>query len=154
MIYADELSEAGIRRGVLAHHTYVKLTGGKGPDVRMRAVVPGKKGASGMIGDTIRGNEADFMARVLNGFDETKPDPLVLTIVKDGHPWRSETVASDDHVLAFHTTEHGRYRIQLQRGSTTEVVSSPIWFEPLPPRPGKGCGDLNHAHERAAECKK
>ncbi len=153
MIYADELSEAGIRRGVLAHHTYVKLTGGKGPDVRMRAVVPGKKGASGMIGDTIRGNEADFMARVLNGFDETKPDPLVLTIVKDGHPWRSETVAGDDHVLAFHTTEHGRYRIQLQRGSTTEVVSSPIWFEPLPPRPGKGCGDLNHAHERAAECK-
>ena len=41
-----------------------------------------------MIGDTVRGSEADFTARVLNGFDASKPDPLVLTVVKDGLPWR------------------------------------------------------------------
>ena len=78
----------------------------------------------------------------------------MLKVVKDGQPFRTETVTSNDHVLRFHATEHGRYRLQLQRGPTIEVVSSPIWFEPLPPRPGKGCGDRNHAHERAASCKK
>ena len=154
MVYAGELSEAGIRRGVLARHTYVKLTGGKGPDVRLTAEVRRKKKVTrAMIGDAIRGSEATFTARVLNGFDETRPDPpLVLTIVKDGSPWRTETVTSDDHVLSFSATEHGRYRIQLQRGPVVEVVSSPIWFDPLPPRPGKGCGDGNHSHARGGEC--
>ena len=137
-----------------ARHTYVKLTGGSGPDPRLTAEVPRKsKVTRGMIGDTVRGNEAHFSARVLNGFDESKPVPLVLTVVKDGLPWRTETVTSDDHVLAFNATEHGRYRLQLTREPTIEAVSSPIWFEPLPPRPGKGCGDGNHAHARAGECK-
>jgi hypothetical protein len=155
VVYADELSEGGIRRGVQRRHTYVKLTGGKGPDLRLTAEVRRKKKVTrGMIGDTVHSNEAGFTARVLNGFDESKPDPLVLTVVKDGLPWRTETVTSDDHVLSFHTAQHGRYRLQLQRGPTIEAVSSPIWFEPLPPRPGKGCGDRNHAHARSGECKK
>jgi hypothetical protein len=155
MVYADELSEGGIRRGVQGRHTYVKLTGGSGPDLRLTAEVRRKKKMiRGMIGDTVRGSEAGFTARVLNGFDASKPAPLVLTVVKDGLPWRTETVTSDDHVLSFDVTEHGRYRLQLERGSTIEAVSSPIWFEPLPPRPGKGCGDTNHAHARAGECKK
>jgi len=155
MVYAGELSEAGIRSAVRARHTYVKLTGGKGPDVRLSAEVRRRKKVTrAMIGDAIRGGEAAFTARVLNGFDETHPSPLVLTLVKDGVPWRTETVTSDDHVLRFSTAEHGRYRIQLQRGPVVEVVSSPIWFDPLPARPGNGCGDPNHAHERAGECKK
>ena len=119
----------------------------------MRASVPGKKATRGMIGDTMRGNEADFTARVLNGIDETKPDPLVLKIVKDGYPWHTETVTSNDHVLRF------------QRPSTAATGSSssaardrgrlePDLVRAAAARPGKGCGDPNHAHERAAECKK
>jgi len=155
MVYADELSEAGIRRGVQRRHTYVKLTGGKGPDLRLTAEVRRKKKVTrGMIGDTIRGNDAGFTARVLNGLDESKPDPLVLTVSRNGVPVQTETVTSNNHVLSFHTAQHGRYRLQLQRGFVIEVVSSPIWFEPLPSRPGKGCGDTNHAHARAGECKK
>ena len=153
-VFTDELSEAGIQRGVRARHTYVKLIGNKGPDVRLTARVPGKKGDSGIIGDVVRGNEADFTARVLNGIDFTKPDPLLLKVVKDGATLRTETVTSNDHVLEFRVTEHGRYRLQLERGPTIEVVSSPIWLEPLPSRPGKGCGDRNHAHEDSAACKK
>jgi hypothetical protein len=155
MVYADELSEAGIRRGVQARHTYVKLTGGKGPDVRFTADVRRKKKVTrGMIGDTVRGGDAAFTARVLNGIDASKPDPLVLTVSRDGVPVQTETVTSNNHVLSFQATEHGRYRLQLQRGFVIEVVSSPIWFESLPPRPGKGCGDTNHAHARSGECKK
>jgi hypothetical protein len=155
MVYADELSEAGIRRGVQRRHTYVKLTGGKGPDLRFTADVRRKKKLTrGMIGDTVRGNDAGFTARVLNGLDASKPDPLVLTVSRDGVPVQTETVTSNNHVLSFNTTQNGRYRLQLQRGFVIEVVSSPIWFEPLPPRPGKGCGDANHAHERSDECKR
>ena len=122
--------------------------------MRLTAEVPVKKGDSGIIGDVVQGNAADFTAQVLNGIDFTKPDPLLLKVVKDGVTLHTETVTSKDHVLRFHATEHGRYRLQLERGPTIEVVSSPIWFESLPARPGKGCGDRNHAHDRAAECNK
>jgi hypothetical protein len=154
IVYADELSEAGVRRGIQARHTYVKLHGDKGPDVRLEAKVPGKKGESGSIGDVVHGGEAGFTGRVLNGHDPSKPDPLLLKVVKDGVTFHTETVTSDDHVFSFRAPGHGHYRLQLERGITIEVVSSPIWFEPLPSRPGKGCGDRNHAHERADECKK
>jgi hypothetical protein len=159
VVHADELSEQGIRRGVQRRRTYVKLVGNSGPDLRFTVTVPrrndkrGKKAVRGMIGDTVRGTEAGFSARVLGGHDPAKPDPLVLTVSRDGRPVRSETVTSDDHVLDFHATAHGRYRLQLERGFVIEAVSSPIWFEPLPPRPGKGCGDANHAHARSGECR-
>ena len=42
--------------------------------------------------------------------------------------------------------------LQVQQGPYLQVVSTPIWFEPLPSRAGKGCGDKNHRHERAGEC--
>jgi hypothetical protein len=154
VVFADELSEAGIRRGVQARHTYVKLVGNKGPDVRLTANVPVKKGDSGIIGDVVQGNSADFTARVTGGLDPSNPDPLLLKVVKDGVTFHTETVTSNDHVLRFHASEHGRYRLQLERGPAIEVVSSPIWFESLPTRSGKGCGDRNHAHDRAAECNK
>ena len=35
VVYADELSEQGIQRGVEAGHTYVKLFGNDGPDLRL-----------------------------------------------------------------------------------------------------------------------
>ena len=139
-----------------ARHTYVKLTGGKGPDVRLTADVPRKKKATrGMIGDTVRGNEAGLHRAGVERLDASKPDPLVLTVVKDGVPFRTETVTSNDHVLSFHTTRARPLPAAAQRGPMIEVVSSPIWFEPLPPRPGKGCGDANHAHDECErrECK-
>ena len=130
VVYTDRLSEAGIKRGVKARHTYVKVVGNKGPDVRFTAKVPGQNGDRGIIGDVVRGREVDFSAQVLNGIDFTKPDPLLLHIVKDGTIVHTDTVTSNDHVFAFHATEPGRYRLQLERGPTIEVVSTPIWFEP------------------------
>ena len=64
-------------------------------------------------------------------------------------PVRTEIVTSDDHVLSFHTNEHGRYRLQLERGPVIEVVSSPIWFEPLPPAPARAAATRT-THTRAA----
>jgi hypothetical protein len=140
MVYADELSEAGIRRAIRARHTFVKPTGNKGPDLRFTVSVPRKKKSKpkkalrGMMGDTVRGVEAEFTARVLGGHDPSKADPLLLTVSRDGEAVRTETVTSDDHALSFHTAQHGRYRLQLDRGGVIEAVSSPIWFEPMPPK--------------------
>ncbi len=130
VVYTDRLSEGGIREGVKARHTYVKVVGNKGPDVRFTAKVPGRHGDSGIIGDVVRGSAADFTAEVLNGLDATNPAPLVLKVVKDGATILTDTVTSADHVFRFHATEHGRYRLQLERAPAIEVVSSPIWFEP------------------------
>ena len=40
VVYADELSEQGIQRGVEAGHTYVKLWGNDGPDLRFERCRP------------------------------------------------------------------------------------------------------------------
>jgi hypothetical protein len=154
IVRADELSESGIERAIKAGHTYVKLPGNSGPDVRFTATTPRRR-APAIFGDTVRGNEAAFVARVIGGISRTLPSngPVELQIVKDGVPIESATVTSDDFSLPFSATDHGRYRLQVQQGSALEVVSSPIYFEPLPPRPGKGCGDRNHAHDRAAGCR-
>ncbi len=134
VVYTDKLSEEGIRRGVKARHTYVKIVANKGPDVRLTAKVPGRHGERGIIGDVVRGREVDLRAQVLNGIDATQPDPLLLKVVKDGVAVHTETVTSNDHVYSFRASEHGRYRLQLERGPVIEVVSSPIWFEPQPKR--------------------
>jgi hypothetical protein len=123
--------------------------------VRFTATSPRQRSPA-IIGDTLRANQADFVARVLGGVSRAPEGagPPALVVLKDGVPWKSVTVDSDDFTLPFTTSDHGRYRLQLQRSAEEiELVSSPIWFQPLPPRPGKGCGDNNHAHERAGECK-
>jgi hypothetical protein len=152
-VYAPELSERGIERAVQAGHTYVKLPGNSGPDVRFTATTARHR-APAIFGDTVRGSQASFVARVIGGISRTLPSygPVELLIVKDGVTIQTATVTSDEFTLSFTVSEHGRYRLQVQQGSAIEVVSSPIYFEPLPLRPGKGCGDRNHAHERAAEC--
>ena len=135
-------------------HTYVKLVGNKGPDVRLTAQVPGKKGDSGIIGDVVRGQRGGLHRAGAERHRRHEARPAAA----EGREGRGHLPHRDGHEqrprLRFHATEHGRYRLQLERGPTIEVVSSPIWFESLPTRPGKGCGDRNHAHEHSAACKK
>ena len=51
-------------------------------------------------------------------------------------------------------TEHGRYRLQLERGPAIEVVSSPIWFESLPARRARAVATATTRTSDAADCKK
>ena len=101
-----------------ARHTYVKLTGDKGPDVRLTAAVPRKKG------DTR--HDRRHRARQRGGLHragaerhrrvEARPARADRSS-RTGSPFHTETVTSNDHVLRFHATEHGRYRLQLERGT-------------------------------------
>jgi hypothetical protein len=124
VVRAQELSEPGIECGVEAGHTYAKVTGNAGPDLRFEARPTGSQGAPAIFGDTVRAREASFAARVINGPGRT------LLVVKDGAVARSVTVRGDDFTFSFRDSRPGRYRLQLQRGTTIETVSTPIYLAP------------------------
>ena len=128
MVFADELSEAGIKRGVQAGHTYVKVTGNDAPDLRLEATAPGSQDPPAIMGDTVRSGSAQFTARVLGA--SPGPEPYELIVLKDGRPLSAAPVTGDDFSLPFSSTGPGRYRLQLQRGTVIEAVSSPIYLEP------------------------
>ena len=122
VVRAEELSASGIECGVKAGHTYVKVTGNAGPDLRFEAGPPGWKGAPAIFGDTVRGSSARFTARVTGG------DGRTLIVYRNGEAFRSVPVTGNEFTTAFDAAGAGRYRLQLQRGSSIESVSSPIYF--------------------------
>ena len=140
VVYADELSEQGIQEGVAAGHTYVKVFGNDGPDLRLEAVAPGSSADPAIIGDTIKARSVAFTARVLN-LDEARaarPGSYSLLVVRNGEPFLTFPIppAGDAASFEFPSAGPGRYRLQVQRESAIEAVSSPIYHE----RPGGGPG--------------
>jgi hypothetical protein len=130
VVYADELSERGIQRGVEARHTYVKVFGNDGPDLHFEGVVPGSGEPPAIMGDVLRGPSADFTARVIGaGPGAARPGDYELFVLKDGLPLLATPVTSDDFSFPFPSAGPGRYRLQVQRESAIEAVSSPIWLE-------------------------
>jgi hypothetical protein len=125
VVYARRLSEREIRRAVLAGHTYVKLFGNAGPDLRLEARA-GKRHA--IMGDTVKGGAATFSAQVLNSAGSAAP--RVLYVVKNGEPVAQFAVPDGSSTFGFAADGPGRYRLQLERGALIEAVSSPIYVEP------------------------
>jgi hypothetical protein len=123
VVYAPELSEQGIECGVRARHTYVKVTGNSGPDVRFTARPRGGSGKA-IVGDVIRAPGARFRARVRGGAGRE------LLLVKEGATVASVPVTSDPFTYRFEGSGSGRWRLQLMRGALIDTVSSPIWVEP------------------------
>jgi len=73
----------------------------------------------------------------------TGGDGRTLTVYRDGEPFRTVAVAGNDFSTAFDASGPGRYRLQLQRGSTIDTVSSPIYFESGAPAVlGRDCRPL------------
>jgi hypothetical protein len=130
VVHADELSETGIKAGVQARHTYVKPFGNDGPDLRFEAEVPGSGAPPAIMGDVIRGAGVEFTARVLGaGPGAARPGSYTLFVLKDGLPLLAVPVTGDDFALPFPSVGPGRYRLQVQRESAIEALSSPIWVE-------------------------
>ena len=87
VVYADELSERGIQRGVEARHTYVKVFGNDGPDLRFEALPPGASGPPAIMGDAVPGGGVQFTARVTGaGPGAVRPGSYTLFVLKDGAP--------------------------------------------------------------------
>jgi hypothetical protein len=124
VVYAEELSERGLREAVQRGHTYVKVGGNGGPDLRFEATTAGGQ-ATAIMGDTLADPAAGFTARVL-GADSS----YQLLVFRDGSLWRSVPVTGDPFELRFDGEGFGRYRLQLQRDSFISAVSSPIYLRP------------------------
>ena len=125
VVYADELSERGIQRGVEAGHTYVKLFGNRGADLRFEARVPGRPGA--IMGDTIDAPTVELVARVLNA---TAEGSYELQVLRGRDVVRRQAVTGTETTLSLPGMGPGRYRLQLMRGGAVDAVSSPIWVGP------------------------
>jgi hypothetical protein len=125
VVYANELSERGIRCGVLGRHTYAKVSGAIAPDLRFSARPYGPWWwQRAIVGDVIHASGASFKARVLGGNGHQ------LLIVKNGATVATVPVTSDDFVYRFEGKASGRWRLQVNRGSLIDDVSSPIWIKP------------------------
>jgi hypothetical protein len=133
-VHAEELSERGIQRGVEAGHTYVKLWGNDGPDLRFSAA-----GRPAIMGDTVHADPTEvvtFNAKVLN-MDEARaarPGDYELFILRNGLPYLAVPIPPIGDEFEFPFPSAGppaRYRLQVQRNTSIEAVSSPIYVEPL-----------------------
>jgi hypothetical protein len=143
VVHADELSERGIERAVKAGHTYVKIFGNDGPDLRFEASPTGSGEPPAIMGDTIRADDVSFTARVLGaGPSAARPGDYELFVLKDGAPLLGAPVTGDDFTFPFPGAGPGRYRLQLQRDTAIEAVSSPIYVEPASYARPKGATPL------------
>jgi hypothetical protein len=124
VVHAPELSEDGIRCGVQADHTYVKVTGNAGPDLRFHARPWGHNSQRADIGDLLRAPGATFRVRVRNGAGRD------LLVVKDGATASTVPITSNDFRYRFDGTGTGRWRLQIMRGQIIDTVSSPIYLKP------------------------
>lgn len=150
VVRAEELSETGIRDGVQAGHTYVKMWGTDGPDLRFEGTVAGSTADPAIMGDTLEGDSAAFHARVSN-LDEARAartGQYTLFVFRNGEPFLGVPIpAGDSFEFSFPSVGSARYRLQVQRllngAASIEAVSSPIYLEPdengPPPPPGGDC---------------
>ena len=138
VVYANSLSEQGILDGVRAGHTYVKLFGNDGPDVRLEA--SGDQGGSGIMGDSIPDHSATLVATV-SGI-EIGANQHFVKLFRNGVLIDSVPIDAPGGVQLFRAESPGRYRVQVERDRKTPmnqtladvivVLTSPVYV----PEPG------------------
>ena len=142
VVFAPELSEDGVQKGIEAGHAYVKLFGHESPDLRLTARAGD---ATAMMGDAVAAEEAQFEAKVIGGV--TTAQQRTLVVLRDGVPILTAPVLGGEFTLPFPSVGAGDYRIQVVRGTAIDALSNPITLgarpEPEPPEdapPGQGPG--------------
>ena len=147
MVFADELSEQGVRRAVEAGHTFVKLIGGSAPDLRLEARRRGAGGAASIFGDTVASDvPVDFTARVIGGDASYQ-----LQMIKNGRLYAARPVTSGSFATLFSSNGPGRYRLQLMQGTQIVAVSTPIYVTGRAGAPGTGSGRVGQDSGSSAD---
>jgi hypothetical protein len=137
LVYARELSEAGITTGLREGRTVVKLRGPADPMVEL--FVRRADGTPAMIGDTVTGiSEIVVTAHVVGG------DGMELKLWRDGESADNAVVAGADWTQEFTLVPIGgveRVRAELEAGGVRVVITSHIWIDGDPDGGGGGgCG--------------
>ncbi len=127
VVHAPELSEQGIERGVKAGHTYVKVWGNAGPDIRLEARDGGRQ-AGRDHGRHRRRQHRRPRPRpgrpAVVGPDRGAQRPVRAGgLFRDRVPVLVVPIVQDDQTVELPTVGTARYRIQLQRSSSIEAVS-------------------------------
>jgi hypothetical protein len=142
VVFAPELSEEGIQKGIEAGHAYVRMFGHESPDLRLTARA-GQRTA--MMGDAIPDEAAQFEAKVIGGVSTAQARQLI--VFRDGVPIVTVPVIGAEFTFPFPSAGAGSYRIQVMRGNAVDALSNPITLgarpEPTPPPgapPGQGPG--------------
>jgi hypothetical protein len=149
VVHAPELSETGIQQGVEARHTYVKMWGQSGPDLRLEGSGADSGDLPAIMGDTLEADAATFTARVsnLDASRAARPGPYTLVVLRNGLPLVTVPMPTgDEFEFEFPGLGPGRYGIEVIRPgvgvASIESYSTPIWLEPkggTPPSPPDDC---------------
>jgi hypothetical protein len=130
VVRARELSERGVTAAVRAGHTYAKLLGSQGPDLRFSARAGGRRA---IMGDTIRGGpRVRLRARVNGATASAAPGtrPYSLVVQRDGVEVSRLPVTGERQTFGLRATGPGRWGLQLERGRLVVAVTTPIWVTP------------------------
>ena len=117
VVYADELSEDGVRRAIQAGHAYVKNFA-DAPELRLTATDSGR---TAIMGDNLPGKSANFTVNVKGG------SGMRLIELQDGEEINREEIDSKNFThrfLAFDSP--GEYRVQVVKDDVVQSVSNPI----------------------------
>ncbi|HEX2087299.1 MAG TPA: CehA/McbA family metallohydrolase, partial [Solirubrobacteraceae bacterium] len=125
VVFAPELSEEGVRYGIQRGHAYAKVFGPAAPDLRLEAL--GDQ-AVAIMGDGLAETSATLVARVIGGTNRH-----TLVVLRNGQPISSAPVTGGMFVHEVVVTQAGDYRIQVQRGSAIESLTTPIRLGALHP---------------------
>jgi Ca2+-binding RTX toxin-like protein len=152
VVHAPELSEKGIQQGVEARHTYVKMWGQSGPDLRLEGSGADSGDPPAIMGDTLEADAATFTARVsnLDAARAVRPGLYTLVVLRNGLPLVAVPILTgDEFEFEFPGLGPGRYGIEVIRPgvgvASIEAYSTPIWLEPEdggsppPPSPPDDC---------------
>jgi hypothetical protein len=127
VVRARELSERGVAAAVKAGHTYAKLLGNQGPDLRWTASWRGRRA---IMGDAIRGGaRVRLRARVTGATATAVPGtgPYTLVVQRNGQDVRRLALRGATDRFRLRATSPGRWGLVLLRGRLVVALTTPIW---------------------------
>ena len=116
VVYADELSEDGVRRAVQAGHAYVKNFADS-PEIRFTAEEDGRVA---IMGDAIPTRSPQFTVNVRGG------GGMTLNELRDGKVINTEQVEGSNFTHEFTARSRGEYRVQIEKDGVVHGLSNPI----------------------------
>src|SRR5829696_1763947 len=118
VVYADELSEDGVRRAVQAGHAYVKNFADS-PDLRFTAKAGGRMA---IMGDALPGRAAALAADVTGATGKG----WTLSLLRDGKVIDGNPVDARRVLYRPGGMPRGEYRLQLERDGVVHSLTNPI----------------------------
>ena len=117
VVYADELSEHGVRRAIQAGHAYVKNFADS-PELRFTAT---ENGRVATMGDALPTTSPEFKVNVRGGAGMT------LIELRDGKELNREPIEGRNFTHTFSTfRQRGEYRVQVEKDGVVYSLSNPI----------------------------